>query len=236
MKRYLAAIAGIICLSLPVSAADQAPLKDKKERTSYSLGLDLGSRLKAQEVEIDPDIFEKGLRDAFSGAQPAMTEDEVKETLTELQKDLVAKQHQRHKELSEGNKKEGDAFLEANKKKEGVKALPSGLQYKVIAEGKGKSPKDTDMVTVHYQGMLIDGTEFDSSHKRGEPATFPVKGVIKGWTEALQLMKEGSKWQIFIPSELAYGERGAGNVIGPNAVLIFDVELISVKEKAEEKK
>ena len=135
--------------------------------------------------------------------------------------------------ISEKNKKEGETFLAENKKKEGVKTLPSGLQYKVITEGTGKMPKETDTVTTHYRGTLIDGTEFDSSHKRGQPATFAVKGVIKGWTEALQLMKEGSKWQLFIPSELAYGERGAGQTIGPYATLIFDIELISIQENAD---
>jgi FKBP-type peptidyl-prolyl cis-trans isomerase FklB len=144
----------------------------------------------------------------------------------------------RQKELGEKNKKEGEAFLAENKKKEGVTTLPSGLQYKIMKEGDGQIPKSTDTVTVHYRGTLIDGTEFDSSYTRGQPATFPVKGVIAGFSEALQLMKVGSKWQLFIPSNLAYGERGAGDDIGPNASLIFDIELISIKEEAvkEEKK
>ena len=158
-----------------------------------------------------------------------MTEQEMKETLAGLQKELMEKQAERAKLLAEKNKKEGEAFLAANKTKEGVKTLPDGLQYKVIKEGTGKTPKADDTVVTNYRGTLIDGTEFDSSYKRGQPATFPVKGVIPGWTEALQLMKEGSKWELFIPSNLAYGERGAGNAIGPNATLVFEIELISVK-------
>jgi FKBP-type peptidyl-prolyl cis-trans isomerase FklB len=159
-----------------------------------------------------------------------MTEQEVNETMMNFQKDMMAKQQARMKELGEKNKKEGEAFLAENKKKEGVITLPSGLQYKVMKEGDGKTPIVNDVVTVHYRGTLIDGKEFDSSYTRGQPASFPVKGVIPGFSEALQLMKTGSKWQLFIPSNLAYGERGAGDEIGPNAALIFDIELISIKE------
>jgi FKBP-type peptidyl-prolyl cis-trans isomerase FklB len=142
---------------------------------------------------------------------------------------LSEKKAETMKKLAEKNKEDAVTFFAENKKKEGVKTLASGLQYKIITEGKGKNPKATDTVTVHYRGTLIDGKEFDSSYRRGEPATFPVNGVIAGWTEALQLMKAGAKWQIFIPSNLAYEEKGIGNVIGPNAALIFEVELISVK-------
>jgi FKBP-type peptidyl-prolyl cis-trans isomerase FklB len=180
-------------------------------------------------------MFSKGIKDVLSGGTLMMTEQEVQETLTNFQKDLAEKQATRQKELAEKNKKDGEAFLAENMKKEGVKTLPSGLQYKVIKEGTGRTPKETDTVVTHYKGSLIDGSEFDSSYKRGQPATFPVKGVIKGWTEALQLMKEGSTWQLFVPADLAYGERGAGSVIGPNATLIFEVELLSIKD-AEEKK
>jgi FKBP-type peptidyl-prolyl cis-trans isomerase FklB len=159
-----------------------------------------------------------------------MTEQEVNQTMMNFQKDMMAKQQARTKELGEKNKKEGEAFLAENKKKEGVITLPSGLQYKVIKEGDGKIPTINDTVTVHYRGTLIDGKEFDSSYTRGQPVTFPVKGVIPGFSEALQLMKGGSKWQLFVASNLAYGERGAGEEIGPNATLIFDIELISIKE------
>ncbi len=191
----------------------------------------MGGSLKRNSIDVDIDALVKGLKDSLAGGKMLMTEQEQRETLIAFQKEFQAKQQEKMKALAEKNKKEGEAFLEANKKKPGVKVLPSGLQYKVITEGKGASPKDTDTVTVNYRGTLIDGTEFDSSYKRNEPATFPVKGVIKGWTEALLLMKEGSKWQLFIPSNLAYGERGAGSAIGPNATLIFEVELIKIGAK-----
>jgi len=186
--------------------------------------------LKRQSVEVNPDVLLQGIKDVLSGGKTLMTEQEVNETMMNFQKDIMAKQQARMKELSEKNKKEGEAFLAENKKKEGIIALPSGLQYKVIKEGDGKIPTATDTVTVHYRGTLIDGTEFDSSYTRGQPVTFPVKGVVPGFSEALQLMKVGSKWQLFIPSNLAYGERGAGDDIGPNSTLIFDLELISIKE------
>ncbi len=213
---------------------EEMSLKDNKDKVSYAIGLDVGNAMKRQSIDINTDIFMRGLKDALSDGKKLMTDDEVRETMTAFSHEMAEKQKEKTKLLGEKNLKEGEAFLAENKKKEGVKTLPSGLQYKVITEGSGKTPKASDTVTVNYRGTLIDGTEFDSSYKRGQPATFPVSGVIKGWTEALQLMKEGAKWQIFIPSDLAYGDKGAGNIIGPNAVLIFDVELISVKE-AEKK-
>jgi len=227
----------IMCMALaagPVFAAEKVELKTQKDKVSYAIGMDVGNGLKKNEVDVDPDILARGVKDILAGNKPLMTEDEVKTAITGLQKELQAKQQERAKVLGEKNKKEGEAFLAKNKTKEGVKTLPSGLQYKVITEGKGKSPKANDTVTVQYKGTLIDGTEFDSSFKRGQPATFTVSGVIKGWTEALQLMKEGSKWQLFVPADLAYGASGTpGGPIGPNAVLIFDVELVSIK--AQEK-
>ena len=174
-------------------------------------------------------MLAKGLKDSYGGGKTLLTEDQARQAIEDFQKTLMAKKAETMQKLSEKNKADGEKFLAENAKKEGVKSLPSGLQYKEITPGKGKSPKATDTVTTHYKGTLIDGTEFDSSYKRGEPATFPVSGVISGWTEALQLMKEGAKWQLFIPPNLAYGEKGAGRDIGPNATLIFEVELISVK-------
>ena len=229
MKLLLPVFLGIVLLVSQANAEEKKPLQTTKEKQSYSVGADIGGKLKAQSIDIDADVLAQGLKDAFSGGKLLLTEQEMKETLTGLQKELMEKQAERTKQMTEKNKKEGEAFLAANKTKEGVKTLPSGLQYKVIKEGTGKTPKAEDTVVTNYRGTLIDGTEFDSSYKRGQPATFPVKGVIPGWTEALQLMKEGSKWELFIPSNLAYGERGAGNVIGPNATLIFEIELISVK-------
>ena len=229
MKLLLSVVLGVVLLVSQANAEEKKALQTAKEKQSYSIGADIGSKLKSQSIDIDTDLFSQGLKDAFSGGKLLLTEQEMKDTLTALQKELMEKQAERNKQLGEKNKKEGEAFLIENKKKEGVKTLPSGLQYKVIKEGTGKIPKAEDTVVTNYRGTLIDGTEFDSSYKRGQPATFPVKGVIPGWTEALQLMKEGSKWELFIPSNLAYGERGAGGVIGPNATLIFEIELISVK-------
>jgi FKBP-type peptidyl-prolyl cis-trans isomerase FklB len=219
-----------VLVTTPVVAAEKQELKTQKDKLSYVVGLDMGNSLKKNMIDVNPEIVAQGIKDALSGEKPLMTEQEMKETIMALQKDLQAKQQEQAKALAEKNKKEGEAFLAENKKKQGVITMPSGLQYKILTVGKGKSPKATDTVTVNYKGTLIDGTEFDSSYKRGQPATFAVNGVITGWTEALQLMKEGSKWQMFIPSNLAYGERGAGGAIGPNAVLIFEVELISIKQ------
>jgi len=221
----------ILCLVLaagPVLAGETLELKTKKDKVSYAIGLDMGNNLKKSDLEIDPDILARAIKDVMSGGKTVMTDQEAKETLMALQKEIQAKQQERNKAIGEKNKKDGDEYLAKNKKKAGVKTLPSGLQYKVITEGKGKSPKASDTVTVNYAGTLIDGTEFDSSYKRGQPVSFPVGGVIKGWTEALQLMKEGSKWQLVIPSDLAYGEQGRPG-IPPNSVLIFEVELISIK-------
>ena len=222
-------VLGILFLVSQVSAQEKPVLKNQKEKISYSIGLNigknLGSDLKKQSVDIDPSILAKGVQDALSGANPLLSSEEVQQTMVAFQKEMMEKEKQR-----------GEAFLSENKKKEGVKTLPSGLQYKVIKAGSGKKPGLNDTVTVQYRGTLIDGTEFDSSYRRGQPATFPVSGVIPGWTEALPLMEEGAKWQLFIPPNLAYGERGAGGLIGPNAALIFEVELISVQGNKQEKK
>ena len=210
-------------------------LKDLNDKFSYSYGLALGQNFKLQELEVDLDIFLKGLKDGVGGAEPLLTAEEIEQVKKDVQEDVTAKAEARAEAKAVKNKEEGAAFLAENAKQEGVVTTESGLQYKIIEAGTGPSPGVTDNVTVHYTGSLADGSEFDSSHKRGEPATFPVGGVIPGWTEALQLMKEGAKWQLVIPSELAYGERGAGPLIGPNAVLVFDVELIKVGNGEEEK-
>jgi len=232
MKLRWMVVLGIVLFASYVFAGENIELKDQKDKVSYSIGINIGKNLKKQSVEVNPDILLQGIKDALSGGKTLMTDQEVNETMMNFQKEMMAKQQARMKELGEKNKKEGEAFLAENKKKEGVKTLPSGLQYKIIKEGDGKIPTINDTVTVNYRGTLIDGTEFDSSYQRGKPATFPVKGVIAGFSEALQLMKVGSKWQLFIPSNLAYGERGAGNEIGPNATLIFELELVSIKEGA----
>jgi|SRR5258706_1007988 FKBP-type peptidyl-prolyl cis-trans isomerase len=215
----------------PATKSQPLTLKTQKDKVSYAMGMNFGTGFRKQSIDIDPAILARGLRDALSNGKTLLTEDEARVILTQLQTDLRAKQQEAAQQAGDANKKQGLAFLEANKSKDGVVALPSGLQYKVLQEGTGPKPAATDQVVCNYRGTLLDGTEFDSSYKRGQPATFPVSGVIKGWTEALQLMPVGSKWQIFVPAELAYAERGAGPQIGPNATLVFEVELISIKAK-----
>jgi len=224
MKRFIVIVSASL-LAFPLFGQEKSPpFKDQKDKVSYAIGMQIGFNLGRQKVDINPDILAAGLKDALAN-KPQLTPDQVKDVMAQFEKDMEQKQ----KQLGEKNKTEGAKFLEDNKKKPDVKTTASGLQYKVIKEGTGTQPKATDMVTVNYRGTLIDGTEFDSSYKRGQPATFPVNGVIKGWTEALQLMKQGSKYQLFIPSGLAYGERAMGADIGPNSTLIFEVELQEVK-------
>ena len=222
----------------PAPPAAQTPsasgLTTQKDKFSYALGMNLGVNLQRQSVPVDPDLVSRGLKDDMAGGKMLMTEDEARAAMMEMQQEVQKRQQEKMKVLGEANKKEGDAFLAANKAKEGVVTLPSGLQYKILTAGTGPKPTATDKVVCNYRGTLIDGKEFDSSYKRNEPATFSVNGVIKGWTEALQLMPTGSKWQLFVPPDLAYGERGAGQDIGPDATLIFEVELLSIAEKEKE--
>ena len=197
---------------------------------SYVIGVDIGKALQKQGMAIDPDLVARGIKDGTSGGKLLMSDPEIQETMMAFQKEMRAKQEEANRQLGEKNKKEGEAFLAQNKTQEGVTTLPSGLQYKVVRAGTGKKPKATDSVVTHYKGTLLNGTEFDSSFKRNQPATLKVNGVIPGWTEALQLMEEGAKWVLYVPAALAYGERGAGPQIGPNATLIFEVELISIQQ------
>lgn len=230
MKAITTAALALGLLAGSAFAADtKMTLKDDKDKVSYAIGLNIGKSMKQEGLDINPDALAAAMKDVFAGAKTQLTDEEVQAVMQDFQKKMMAKQAAARDEGLGKNKAEGEKFLADNKKKEGIKTTASGLQYKVITDGKGKTPKATDTVKTHYRGTLINGTEFDSSYKRGEPAEFPVNGVIKGWTEALQLMKEGSKWQLYIPSELAYGERGAGKDIGPNSTLIFDIELLSVK-------
>jgi FKBP-type peptidyl-prolyl cis-trans isomerase FklB len=228
--KLIAVAAGILLMANVSFAKEDAVLKDEKDRLSYAIGMDIGNGLKRQNIDLNPEIVAQGIWDSLSGEKTLMTEQEYRDTMNAFKQEMSKKQQAQMQEFSEKNKKDGENFLAENKTKEGIITLPSGLQYKVVQAGTGKSPKSSDTVTVNYKGTLIDGTEFDSSYRRGQPASFPVKGVIPGWTEALQLMKEGAKWELYIPSNLAYGERGAGRNIGPNSTLIFEVELISVKE------
>lgn len=231
MKLYLISSVALGLLVASVHGQDKLDLKDPKQRASYSIGADMGANFKRQELEIDAKALAAGFVDSFSG-KLALTEAEMKEALDAFRMEMMTKMQARQETDRKKNQQEGEAFLAANAKKEGVKVLPSGLQYKVLKSGSGKSPKATDTVKTHYHGTLIDGTVFDSSVERGEPVSFPVNQVIPGWTEALQLMKEGDKWQLFIPANLAYGERAPGGKIGPNSTLVFDVELLSI-EKGE---
>jgi FKBP-type peptidyl-prolyl cis-trans isomerase FklB len=227
----------------PVKAAAKAPaaaLTTTKDKFSYALGMQvgtgLGGNLRKQSVEFDPNLLAQGLKDSLAGGKTRLTPEEAQAVLTQVQADVRKKQQEKMQVEGAANKKQGDEFLAANKTKEGVVTLPSGLQYKILTAGTGAKPTTTDSVVCNYRGTLINGTEFDSSYKRNQPATFPVTGVIKGWTEALQLMPVGSKWQLFIPSGLAYGERGAGSGdIGPNSTLIFEVELLSIQAKEQPK-
>ncbi|MFL6588672.1 MAG: FKBP-type peptidyl-prolyl cis-trans isomerase [Chthoniobacterales bacterium] len=228
MKRFMICLTALSMASLGF-AEDKPQLKDQKDKASYSIGYDIGSTFKKQNIELNTDALVAGMKEALAGKDGTMTKEEREKTLETFQKEMMEKQVAASKEAAAKNLAEGEKFLAENKKKEGVKTTASGLQYKVVKEGTGPTPKETDTVVTNYRGTTIDGNEFDSSYKRNEPATFPVNRVIKGWTEALQLMKVGSKYQLFIPASLAYGERGAGRDIGPNATLIFDVELLSIK-------
>jgi FKBP-type peptidyl-prolyl cis-trans isomerase len=204
-------------------------LTTEKEKDSYALGMNIGRGLSKQPAELDAAAVARGLKDAMSGGKTLLTDEEAAADLAQLKDQVQKATEAKMQELGAENQKAGAAFLAENKTKEGVVTLPSGLQYKILTPGTGPKPIAADTVVCQYKGTLLDGTEFDSSYKRGQPATFAVGKVIKGWTEALQLMPVGSKWQLFIPADLAYGERGAGNVIPPNATLVFEVELVSIQ-------
>ena len=228
VMKYLTALILILSGSLNGLAIEKADLENAHTKRSYALGAKYGQSLKQLSLEIDIDTFVEGLRHGLA-ASSLLADTEISAILEQISSDARAANQRKKAELVESNRKAGQAFLKANADKEGVVTLASGLQYKVIKEGTGPKPKATDLVEVHYRGTLIDGQEFDSSFKRGKPASFGVSNVIKGWTEALQLMNVGSKWKLFIPSELAYGSRGTGPMIGPNATLIFEVELLNIK-------
>jgi FKBP-type peptidyl-prolyl cis-trans isomerase FklB len=228
MKRLALLPFSLIAVSSGFAADAPTETRDK---VSYSIGADLGGTFKKQEFDINPDMLLRGFNDAYSGGKLSLTEEEMGQVMQAWQTEMRGKMEGKRKALGDKNKTAGDTFLAANKKKEGVKTTASGLQYKILKEGKGEKPKATDTVSTNYRGTLVDGTEFDSSYKRGEPASFPVNAVIPGWTEALQLMPVGSKWQLYIPANLAYGDGGQGP-IPPNSTLIFDVELLGI-EKAE---
>ena len=216
----------------PASAADAGALQDPAAQAAYAIGVNIGKSIRREGVPVDPNILARGLRDGLTGAKPALTEDQMRAAVTQLQTSVEASQREKAARAAETNKTEGAAFLKANAAKPGVVSLPSGLQYEILKTGTGPTPKADDTVLCNYSGALIDGAEFDSSAAHGGPASLNVGGVIKGWTEALQHMPVGSKWRLFVPADLAYGERGAGQDIGPNAVLVFEVELLSIQPKA----
>lgn len=218
---------------VPPRATSALALKTQKDKASYALGMKIGGDLRKQGAteSVDPAITARGFKDALSGSKTLMTEDEQRAALMQLQNEVREKQQTKAHEEGAAARKEGDAFLAANKSKDGVVTLPSGLQYKILTAGSGPKPTATDTVTCNYRGTLLNGKEFDSSYKRGHPESFPVGGVIKGWTEALQLMPVGSKWQLWIPADLGYGDHGAGSDIGPGETLVFEVELLSIGEQ-----
>ncbi|OGP75892.1 MAG: hypothetical protein A2W09_00305 [Deltaproteobacteria bacterium RBG_16_50_11] len=235
MKPGLVAVFTLLLFVGLTQAEERRVLKSQKQKVSYMIGVDIGKNLKARSGDIDPNALVLGLKDSLSGNRLRLSEEEMNRLIALFNEEMKKQDEGRVKEASERSKKEGEEFLARNKKKEGVAVLPSGLQYKVIRKGVGKSPKATDRVTIHYRGTLMDGKEFASSYKQGHPATFRVNTLIPGWAEALQLMKEGSKWQLFVPANLASGKKSVGGqVIPPHPVLIYDVELISINKEATE--
>lgn len=214
-------------------AGASSELKTDKDRTSYAIGMEMGKGVKQQGFDVDPEVLIRGFKDAMGDKTSLISDDELRDIMTKLQTEVRQKQMAAQQAAASENKAKGEAFLAENAKKEGVVSLPDGLQYKVLTTGTGKKPAESDVVLCNYKGTFIDGTEFDGSEKQGKPVSFPVKGVIPGFKEVLQLMPVGSKWQVYIPPTLGYGERGTPNgVIGPNSTLIFDIELVSIQEAA----
>ncbi len=228
MKYSIVTTIALIAACSVCAAGEKPELADENDRINYSLGYQIGGDMKRQQVEVNGDILLRGIADAMTDAEPLLDQGEMNKTLIELKRKVLALQAQERAAAQQMNQQAGEEFLAANAKRDDVVSLPSGLQYRVLEPGSGKKPAATDTVTVNYRGTLIDGTEFDSSYSRNKPATFRADRVIEGWREALQLMQEGAKWELFIPARLAYGERGAGK-ISPNSTLIFEVQLIKVK-------
>lgn len=227
MKRIVFLL--LVCFIAAPAVAKE--LKTDKEKVSYAIGMSIGSDMQRQELDLDVKLLTEGLSAAYSNQETLLNQEDMVKVLVAFQQKKQAELQAKATEISAKNKADGQKFMEENAGKQGVKTTASGLQYEVLTKGEGATPTANDKVTVNYRGTLVDGTEFDSSYKRGEPVSFPVSGVIAGWTEALQLMKEGDKFRLVIPSDLAYGERGAGQLIGPGSTLVFEVELIKVEKK-----
>lgn len=229
MKRLVWPAMGLVALMSTAVAATS--IKSNQDKLSYAMGYETGKAFKSHDISVKPTVYALGLQDGLTGARPQLSEKQIRTVLTNFQKESVAKIAKQMKAMADENKKAGDAFLEKNKAKPGVQTLQSGLQYKVIKAGKGPVPTENDVVVVNYEGKLLSGKVFDSSYKRGKPVTLPVRGVIKGWQQALTMMKTGATWELYIPSDLAYGTTGAPGVIGPNDTLIFKVQLLRIKKK-----
>lgn len=226
--RALMAVVAVLMAGMVYGADDQI-LRTEKEKTSYVIGAQMGADMRHYGMEVDPDVVARGFRDAYSGRKLLLSDQQMSETITSVDRIIAAKSAATMKQDAERNTQEGEAFLAQNAKRDGVRTLPSRLQYRVMKTGTGRTPRLTDTVVVNYRGTFVDGTEFDSSYRRGQPFVFQVNSVIKGWVEALQLMSVGAKWQLFVPPRLAYGEQGGPPAIGPNATLIYEVELLSIK-------
>jgi FKBP-type peptidyl-prolyl cis-trans isomerase FklB len=229
MKFIILAILGVLMITPPLDAQQSKSLSTKKQKISYGIGREMGRNIRQQEADVDLDALVKGMKDGISNATPAIPDEEIQALLEAYGREMMEKQTAKSKEQGDKNRKAGEECLAANKKKEGVTTLPNGIQYRVIKAGNGPKPTKDKTVVCHYRGTLTDGTEFDSSIKRNEPATFAISRVIQGWQEILPLMPVGSKWEVVIPSNLAYGERGSGGTIGPDATLIFEIELLSIQ-------
>jgi FKBP-type peptidyl-prolyl cis-trans isomerase FklB len=231
MKVRILICAVMICLACPLFAEERAPLKEKRDRMSYTIGVDIATTLKKESVDVNIDVVREAMRDVLSGGKLLLTDKEMAEIKAGAEKDISEKKKSDMAALSEKNRKEEEKFLAENKNKEGVVTLPSGLQYKIVKAGAGVKPKEDDVISVHYRVMRLDGSEIESSHKKGEPETFSLDNVVPGWREGAMLMPSGSKWTLFVPSKLAYGEDGVGEIVGPCAMLIFDLELVKVFDK-----
>lgn len=233
--RWILAL-GAAFVAVAVAAQDAPVLNTEKEKVSYALGMQMGADFRKQALDLDLTTFSKGLAESFNGAKTMLTEEEMRTVLANAKEEYQKKQAALREQKAEATLQEGEKFLAENKNKEGVVTLPTGLQYKILKQGKGETPKRKDHVVCNYRGMLFDGTEFDNSDKHNGPSTFPVRGVIRGWEQALLMMPEGSKWQLFVPPQLAYGKAGAPSMkVPPNATLIFELELLDVKEGGEER-